>query len=62
MYLNCVKKIKDVLGTISREENTTPNSQADLKKNKVEFLKMKNVAMEVKRISEMEDLKKSLRL
>lgn len=64
MCFKCLKKkkIKGVLETISREENTTQNGQADLKKNKAEFLEMKNTTIEMKRISETEALKKSLRL
>lgn len=36
------KEIKDGLEAIRREQNTTQNNQADLKKNHVEFLEMKN--------------------
>lgn len=56
------KEIKGGLETISKEENTAPNGQADLKKNQVEFLEMKNVIIEMKnsvdRISNRSDTPK----
>ena len=42
------KEIKDRLATIHREQNTAQNDQADLKKNQVEFLEMKNKITEIK--------------
>lgn len=42
------KEIKDRLKTKSREENTDPNGQADLKKKQMGLLGMKNVTIEMK--------------
>ena len=45
------KEIKNGLAPISREQNTAKNDQADLKKNQVEFMKMKNKIIEIKKNS-----------
>lgn len=42
------KEIKDRLATISREQNTAQNDQADLKKNQVEFLRWKIKSLKLK--------------